>query len=702
MVISQVDATNVPTDAVESARKKLEHIEGYVIVTTILMAFLVVFGSCRRRSHNKFLIFSISIAYLMPMYLITYTLGQMQSATFRNELFTFWAMFLLIFLGSADCISAYRLEDNENRKRYNLEVMFKFYILGWFIATYAITKFLVPLYILCLLKTFERGVALTMASRSYGLVRINKLIADFMAYEHMLSNEDEVDPVSMKGFKYLVKGEEKEQEKVVPPQYQNQLQLTGKAITIDMIWQCEGRLLSSNGDPDGRLKDICLSYALYRLLCRRFAGYHFSESSQVKTWNFVRYGLLSNEDDHERAFRVIEVELEFLYDLFYTKYAVFSDGLPKLKHIRLILVIISCVAVAAMLRNYHAPIGDLNLLTVGGHNVDVLVTGIVVVAILFMELVQYFVVSFSNWAKVQWLCCYVVKPSWQKNKLIEKILQIVCHRKRLKPWGRKLGQYSLLESFNYSPSRLLYNLPYINYFVEKPRKGQKESNRINLPMEVKKAISISLKTNGQHVKNGEASLQRNGVENELSWACRLETQTHVIMVWHIATSLCEIDQYKKANLNMESEHFIVANALSKYCAYLVAFVPSFLPDHSYITEVLFDQVVQEARDVLNGCDSPTGKYEKMMTICEGDPAEKIITRGAALAKHLIVGISENDELRWKILADFWAEMMLFVTPSNETTVHAEYLARGGEFVTHLWALLSHAGILKRDSSHEDV
>ncbi len=172
----------------------------------------------------------------------------------------------------------------------------------------------------------ERHEALSMASRSYGLIRNNKLIADFMAYEHELSNEDEVDLVSMKGLKYLVKGKEKEQVKVVPPHNQNRLQLTGKAITIEMIWQCKGRLLSSTGDPDGRLKDICLSYALYRLLCRRFAGYPFSESSDVKTWKFVRNGLLSNEDDHERAFRVIEVELAFVYDLFYTKYAaIFSN-----------------------------------------------------------------------------------------------------------------------------------------------------------------------------------------------------------------------------------------------------------------------------------------------------------------------------------------------------------------------------------------
>ncbi len=47
-----------------------------------------------------------------------------------------------------------------------------------------------------------------------------------------------------------------------------------------------------------------------------------------------------------------------------------------------------------------------------------------------------------------------------------------------------------------------------------------------------------------------------------------------------------------------------------------------------------------------------------------------IKRGAVLAKH-IRELSVNNVQRWEILADFWAEMMLFVTPSNDTTVHAE-------------------------------
>ena len=48
----------------------------------------------------------------------------------------------------------------------------------------------------------------------------------------------------------------------------------------------------------------------------------------------------------------------------------------------------------------------------------------------------------------------------------------------------------------------------------------------------------------------------------------------------------------------------------------------------------------------------------------------------------------------------WVEMMLFVALSDDETAHAEHLAMGGEFVTHLWALLSLAGMHKRDSAQD--
>lgn len=318
------NATNVPNNGVVSAKHKLEQIEAYIILTTILIVFLVFFGSCRRRSHSVFLKILTWIAYNLPTYLITHTFGQMQSASFENELFGIWAIFLLNFFGNADCISACSLEGNENRRRFNMIVLVKYFGLIWLLGTSRHErKFTIPLYLLfvfALLRTSLRSQALRLASRTDGLVRNTKLIADFMANEHTLSNEDEVNPTCMKGYKYWVKGVEEEKMEATPPLYQYHLKAANEVVTIDMIWQCQGSLVSSTGDSDGRLKDICLSCALFSLLCRRFAGYSKSESSQLKTWNFVRHGLLAEEGDPERAFRVIEVELAFLYDFFCTNY----------------------------------------------------------------------------------------------------------------------------------------------------------------------------------------------------------------------------------------------------------------------------------------------------------------------------------------------------------------------------------------------
>lgn len=69
---------------------------------------------------------------------------------------------------------------------------------------------------------------------------------------------------------------------------------------------------------------------------------------------------------------------------------------------------------------------------------------------------------------------------------------------------------------------------------------RKEGVPIIVHHEVKKAIVQSMKVSNGQLSNGMFSLARNGLIEQFSWACWQETQTHTILIWHIATSYCEI------------------------------------------------------------------------------------------------------------------------------------------------------------------
>ncbi|KAJ1257795.1 hypothetical protein BS78_10G023300 [Paspalum vaginatum] len=84
-----------------------------------------------------------------------------------------------------------------------------------------------------------------------------------------------------------------------------------------------------------------------------------------------------------------------------------------------------------------------------------------------------------------------------------------------------------------------------------------------------------------------------------------------------------------------------------------------------------------------------------MAVLPRDNRCTILEQGARLGRELRAVVPE--ERRCKVLADFWAEFILFLAPSSNAEMHAERLAVGGEFTTHLWALLTHAGILERPS-----
>lgn len=651
-------------------------------------------------------------AYTISYILVGYTIGLMQSFPLGNSLFTVWALCLALILGSVDSLSAYSLDDNDKWKRFYAQYLGYQFSVGVLLGTYGAPPDLqVPLwaiYAIVILSFTTRTTSFQAASKSYGLSDSTKWVADYMSYEHELEDALVPNPITMHGYRYVVAGEDCQKYKPEPPDYL--LKYKGDAIklvTVEQIWQCSGKLLRSESEEGQGLKDICLSMALSKMLNRRYAGLRLSESKLPKTHDFVFRGLLSGDMGYERAFRVIEVELGFVHDFFYTKYYVLYTSHPFFALLLPALSSPFCLWLAYLLfGHFHTRNDDSLAVGRSNHrNYDALVTMVIVLGIALLQLLQVYFYIASDWFKVYLISKYVKKPTWQSNEQIEKIIAFVVRwRKPFRYWENMIGQYSLLDNFNYTSKNVLYHLTFS--LVDETKKGRKEEKSIDLPNEVRQAVINSFVRSSGRLTKGITSLSVNQVE-QLLWTCNdVPTVTHTILIWHIATTLCDHTQNGGGDGRQPSDedersemktHALVASSLSKYCAYLVAFAPDLLPDHSFDSATIFDALIYEASELLKGPESMQHRYSTLMSMGVYQEDKRLIVMGARLGMQLVHEITDPRQ-RWKVLHDFWAEMMLYIAPSNDTRAHLETLTRGGEFITHLWALLTHAGILERDDS----
>ncbi|CAM0870674.1 unnamed protein product [Alopecurus aequalis] len=594
------------------------------------MLLLHVLGSLRRRLSAGFLHAIVMGIYTLSYALVNYTIGLMQASWWYYPEFTVWAVCLLMLLGSTDSLTACRLSDIDNWKSFFIRHLFQGVWVVWVMVQFGgganYQALLWAILFVVLLKSHERISSMRMATKSYLLSKEVKAIADYMHHERE-EQPAPYDPVTMQGYllsKYGVKR----------PEYMLRYSDDMTITTVEQIWRCTGRLLRHESR-----KDVSLHGSL--------------QDAQPEAY--------------ERTFRVIKGELALVHDLYYTRYPyLYQKGRYLALYLPFIMIGLCSWLIVLINRSYKG--SGLGFVKGPGATIFILST------VAFLEAFQMYLYIASGWFKVSLIQSYVTWPLLQSSGfLLHMIMGFLLRLKALGAWEEKLGQYTFLSSFS-SRSRVINCFHYLTMgLVDKGQEGRKKK-LVKLSVHVKQAIVNSLLESKGDLTKGVRSLRNNGVHGHLSWACD-GSATRTIMVWHIATTLCKhhLDTQTKQNSKQPSDVHteskdevqkasMVASTLSRYCAYLVAFAPKLLPDHT-----------------SGGADMKVS----------------LVELGARLARQLTEDIQEPT-LRWKVLSDFWAEMMLYVAPSDDALAHLEALAKGGEFITHLWALLTHAGMLKQD------
>ncbi|TVU01729.1 hypothetical protein EJB05_52804 [Eragrostis curvula] len=613
--------------------------------------------------------------------------------------------------------------------------------IGYLIYSYVIgfrKPGFIILWVLTLVKAAQRVAAMEVAKSSFAVGKNAHLIMGYTA--QMMEEEDTRDSQEsgtalLRKCWYAVMGEDRLKREAGADGYRVELPESDEKkdlITVSDIWElaegAEGKPADRLLTEHPKLKDLCLAFALFKLLRARFENLHVDTDVAVKNRDLIFGGLgggdgngasdMIEEHHSERVFHVIEVELNFMMDYYHSVVPVvlcnpwFLVG----NYIFVLLIVVNqAIMVLFITGNGHLlPIigclaGDvarmshraIDLFHCLGHKLlktiiimfssfNILVSLMLFLTFMLMEAWEFVVYVLSDWFLVSLLCEYTRRPKWQASRCVRRAFAALLWVKRVgRPRaGMRFNQVCVLDLRRHSL------LVIVSKALQHRFLGMLS---VRVPKEVKHAVfdSLRAKKDGEPLSNGVAVLHRHGF-SDLLWACESRSVTEVILVWHIATSLFEM---KNSAASAASAQETVATTLSKYCAYLVACAPELLPEDLEGSKRVYKSVKRDLRSALSRkrrrSKSET-RLQRVMRI-EGPDPDAAANMGAELGKQLLEhsGLNGADVVHgWALLADIWTELTVYIAPSEKIEGHAEALAQGGEFITLLWALVTHAGIIR--------
>lgn len=664
--------------------KSIVTMDSLMLFSSLAILFLTVITTYPRRS--GLIKFMVTVASFLSIPVITYTVDNADAAQATSPLFIVSAVFLHLiyrmFASLDDTVSFGTNGYNSNkdeRNKFPTRALTEFGWIGFLLVTSTNAIPFVLKLVLCLvlglsiLKMILRYFSFKFASESFALGNNSEVVKSYM---NQLPPESDA---------LLVSGEEKQTIEPCPSGLRLTVTKESDFITLDKILACEEEPLRDNE----RNKEVCVAFAIFKLLRGLFEGHPAADSSRPGS---VRQLLLDGSiRDDESLFRIIEVELAFLHDCFFSTLPfTYYRWIPIFNVLLLFLLLLCCLALkiivicsavdsSSFLHNYYSSLAEdwqlEHVKQLMYLDVSVCLTVLMVPVVMeAWEIVNYF---FSNWVRVVLLCKYVKNP---RQAWVRKALHLLSYfREGLLaiPSGcRKLHQYSL------------------------PNRRIKKPSSIDIPDQVKQAISRSLRGSEGLLTDGSASLNKNAVDGveEFYDASRLDSLVERTLVWHIATSHCE-DRLRK---QIGTDDQLVASCLSRYCGYLVTKVPELIPGEIVWTRFIAEEVanllefknqVRPKCALSNFISMFLRMRPKQVPDTEegrSDRAKKLVSMGRELGHRLMM--IEDESWRWKILADLWAEMMLYMAGSSDVEAHADSLADGGQFITCIWALLYHAQI----------
>ncbi|KAF0895821.1 hypothetical protein E2562_016554 [Oryza meyeriana var. granulata] len=367
-----------------------------VVTMIFLVMFIMDFYRCQTRSSVLITILK-SIDELSDQ-IVVYPIGAMQSAKFENQLFPVWAVMLVSLRTSLGYLSGYGIVD---RERWFIEVanVIKFIGAGVLTGTHGL-KYVKPLWSLWAilqLKSIYRFFAHGKATESLWHGRSSEFLPEYirsiipMDHEKGVKNADRNKSTMTAEDKYLICGESNQDITLNKPQYTMKINSSDESswVTLGKIQEFDWLKLD-NKHQDSKFKDLSMAFSLSRLLRCRLEDVILNKDSVDSMHHLIVSQIIPpagsqgqsqvkvTKDQAERVFRILELELSFVKDYFYTLYPmVFWHGLE----------------------------GKL-VLWVDGCNFDIIMTWVFMFFMMFKEIWEMVTYMVSNWTRLLLACKY--------------------------------------------------------------------------------------------------------------------------------------------------------------------------------------------------------------------------------------------------------------------------------------------------------
>ncbi|KAL5543366.1 hypothetical protein UlMin_007150 [Ulmus minor] len=637
----------------------LWNLRGSVLLSLVLQIFLICFASFRQRSKNGFLLIVIWSVYLLADWIAAVAIGLITKSQGENcdhpkgnpDIYAFWASFLLLHLGGPDSITSFALEDNEFWLRHLfglfLQVLGAFYS---FFLTLPKNKLWPPtmlVFVVGIIKYTERTRAFYLASLDhFGVTALPKPDAgpDYNETAAIHSSMRSIHVPTRAGIMYI-----------------------------------ESAKFAVKGARLEELEDIQLlqeAYRFFEIFKGLIVGYFVGDSDRKSS----RDSFLGAE--YKKAFRVVEYEFNFIYQVLHTKALVSRGYILR----PLCFIFILGALIFFCLVEKH-----------GFGKFEIGLTYALLVAALILDSISLIKLAFSDWT------LFVLDESWT-NCIPKWILK----RNR---WSRLVFQYNMVsycldKHWRFPQLYKFARLLHATNFIDKIKIMWYSSSE-NVTEGLEKFIFDELKRKSEKARSledamdackqrGESALLGLDTSSyiKLKWSVGEYQYAESLVLWHLATEICD----KK-----------VCKILSDYMFYLLLMQPTMLSSvlggNWY---VILQDTCKEAQRYFNKNKISKNHMENLKIFLDEKPkfrpaavkgveSKSVFFDACILAQQL-----RNLEDKWKLMEQVWMELVAHAAINCRPIIHAQQPSKGGELFSFIWLLMYHFGLGTNFSEQEEI